>query len=130
MDVTGRPSVRRVVTRAKQDPDILAVMLFGSHARGEASASSDVDVCLLLVPGRVPRDAWTTKRLDYLAGTDLDLSIFQQLPLYVRTRVLKEGRVVYVRDEDALYELAIRTAKAWEDFRPIYRMYLDEIARG
>jgi hypothetical protein len=70
-----------------------------------------------------------SKRLDYLAGTDLDLSIFQQLPLYVRTRVLKEGRVVSVRDEDALYEVAIRTAKQWKDFRPIYRMYLDEVAR-
>src|SRR2546426_1519947 len=44
----------------------------------------------------------TRKRLDYLAEADLDLAIFQQIPLYVRSRVLKEGKVLFVRDEDRL----------------------------
>jgi len=35
--------------------------------------------------------------------------------------VLKEGAVLFVRDEDALYALAIRTARAFEDFRHIDR---------
>jgi hypothetical protein len=37
--------------------------------------------------------------------------------------------VVFVRDEDRLYELAIRTARAFEDFRPYYQRYLDAVAR-
>jgi predicted nucleotidyltransferase len=132
MDLSGRPAVRRLLERARRDPDVLGVMLFGSHARGEATEASDVDVCLLLFPGRVQPPAATEKKLDYLAdaAAGLDLAIFQELPLYVRTRVLKEGRVLFAADEDALYDLAIRTAKAWEDFRPIYRRYLDEVARG
>src|SRR2546425_12583328 len=72
----------------------------------------------------------TRKRLDYLAEADLDLAIFQLIPLYVRSRVLKEGKVLFLRDEDRLYAVAIRTVKAWEDFRHIHRMYLDAVARG
>ena len=47
----------------------------------------------------------------------------------MRSRILKEGAVLFVRDEDALYDVAIRTAKAWEDFRHIHREYLDQVAR-
>jgi predicted nucleotidyltransferase len=123
------PGVARVVTRAQGDPDVLAVILFGSRARGDATVASDFDVCLVLAsdPGSDFRAA--EKRLEYLAEADVDLAVFQQLPLNIRSRVLKDGSVLFVRDEDALYALAIRTARAWEDFRHIHRLYLDEVAR-
>jgi len=35
-----------------------------------------------------------------------------------------------VRDEEALYAVAFRTARAWEGFRHIHRQYLDEVSRG
>ncbi|MBI3078727.1 MAG: nucleotidyltransferase domain-containing protein [Deltaproteobacteria bacterium] len=109
---------------------MLAVLLFGSSARGEGVAASDVDVCVVLTPGSCPDEEFSHRRLDYLALAPLDLHIFQQLPLYLRCRVLKEGKVLFVRDEDALYELAFRTARAFERYKPIYREYLEEIARG
>ena len=124
------PAVAKLIARAERDTDVLAVMLFGSRARGEAGPESDFDVCLVLANGPATDADRTRKRLDYLAEADLDLAIFQQLPLYVRSRVLKEGRVLFVRDEDWLYDVAIRTVKAWEDFRHIHRMYLDAVARG
>jgi len=40
----------------------------------------------------------------------------------VRRRALKEGRVLFCRDEDTLYDLALGTAKAFEDFRPLYNL--------
>lgn len=124
------PAVARVVARAKNDADVLAVMLFGSRARGEAGPGSDFDVCLVLRAKPDADVAMARKRLDYLAEAQVDLAVFQQLPLRIRSRVLKEGVVLFVRDEDALYELAIRTAKAWEHFRHIHRMYLDAVALG
>jgi hypothetical protein len=45
-----------------------------------------------------------------MAGSDAaDVQVFQQLPLYVRSEILKEGRLVLVEDEAALYELVIET---------------------
>ncbi|MBI2238988.1 MAG: nucleotidyltransferase domain-containing protein [Actinobacteria bacterium] len=122
--VTYEP-LRRLLVRAEADPAVLAVLLFGSRARDEASNASDVDVCLVLRPeaGVSPSE----ERLRYLAEFDLDVHVFQELPLYIRSRVLKEGRVLLAKDEDALYELAIRTAKAFEDFKPQYRRYLEAV---
>jgi predicted nucleotidyltransferase len=124
------PAIARLVARAKGDPGVLAVILFGSRARGDASAASDYDVCLVLAaPSRSDLEAGQ-KRLDYLALGDLDVVLFHQLPLHVRSRVLRDGRVLFARDEDALYALAARTARAFEAFRHIHRGYLEAVARG
>jgi predicted nucleotidyltransferase len=128
MDQPKAISVNKLVAQASQDVDVLAVILFGSVARGEQTARSDVDICLVLTPERVrDKSVLSRKRLDYLSLFDLDVQIFQALPLYIRHRVLEEGQVLFVRDEDLLYEVAFRTAQAFEDFKPIYYRYLEQI---
>lgn len=115
--------------RAQADPDVLAVILFGSHARGEARPDSDVDVCLVLTSPR-NGDAGFRTRLAYSGAFDVDLALFHELPLHVRRRVAREGKVLFVRDEDRLYEIAIQAAREYEDFKHIQRAYLDAVARG
>jgi predicted nucleotidyltransferase len=129
MDGPSTPALRRILARAATDRDVLAVILFGSQARGDAWPASDLDLCLVLEPARPSGPDGSRKRLDYLAEADLDLAIFQLLPLHVRSRVLKEGKVLFVRDEDRLYDVAVRTARAFEGFRHHYRGYLDAVAR-
>ena len=118
----------RVIARAREDPGVLAVLLFGSAATGEVTPASDVDVCLVLRPGAT--EDMSRKRLEYLSAFDLDIHIFQQLPLYIRQRVLRDGRVVLSKDDDVLYEVAFRTVQAFEDFKHIYRDYLEAVQRA
>jgi uncharacterized protein len=130
MALSTQPTVQRVLDRARSDPAVLAVILFGSHARGEATAASDVDLCLVLASDSIPSLEMSRVRLAYLTAGAGDIVIFQQLPLHVKSRVLKEGKILFVGDEDALYAVAIRAARAFEGFRHRYRAYLDEVARG
>jgi predicted nucleotidyltransferase len=123
-------ALERLVAAARADQDVLAVILYGSQARGEAGAGSDVDVALVLANAtREPLEIGRVL-LRYASLGDADVQVFQRLPLYVQSRVLREGLVLFVRDEDALYEAAFRTVRAWELFRPRYEAYLAEVARG
>lgn len=90
-------TLERLLATAREDPDVLAVVLYGSRARGDAGPGSDTDVCLVLRDA-FPREELPRRALDYL-GFDLDLRIVQALPLPLRRRVL------FVRDEGALYDL-------------------------
>src|SRR5688500_9462555 len=121
--------LRDIVKRAEGDTVVLAVILFGSTARGERHHISDVDVCLVLAPGTYSPEASMEIRLQYLAASAADIQIFQHLPSYMRQRVLKDGEVLLCRDLDALYDVALRTVRAFADFKPLYDRYLDEIAR-
>jgi len=119
-----------LLARAERDPEVLAVILFGSRARGKDTPDSDIDICLVLEPRSYSDLELSKKKLDYLAEFDLDIQIYQQLPLYIRHRVLREGKVLFCRNEDKLYDLAFRTIREYEDFKHIYREYLEEIAHG
>ena len=125
----GEADLKRLLEKAAEDPEVLAVIQFGSTVRGEATASSDIDVCLVLRLEEADRLALSRKLLDY-ADLNLDLHVFGLVALYIRRRSLKEGRVLFCRDEDELYELAFRTAQPFEDYRLIYREYLEEVARA
>ena len=117
--------LQRLAIRAGEDPDVLAVLLFGSMGRSDVTPASDVDVCLVLQPQAGERTS--AKRLEYLAEFELDIQVFQQLPLYLRQRVLHEAQVLLCKDEAALYELAYRTVQAFEDFQHIYYDYLEAV---
>jgi predicted nucleotidyltransferase len=121
--------IEKLLAKARHDAEVLGVILFGSAARQEQTALSDVDLCLVMMPQPKPFEPATFlhKRLEYMKDFSLDVQIFQQLPLYVRRRVLKEGQVLFARNESLLHELAFRTAQAFEDFKHVYYRYLGEV---
>lgn len=106
----------------------MAIFLFGSAARNEACKESDVDICLVMEKRCYTPEELYQKRLSYLKLFDMDVQIFQQLPLYIRIRIIKEGKVLFCRDEDRLYEVVFRAIREFSDFEHIYRDYLKEVA--
>ena len=120
----------KIIERARADKDVLAVMVYGSRARGEGTPASDIDICLVLHSADYGRLELSQKKLEYLKSFDIDLQVYQQLPIYIKRRVLREGEILYCRNEDKLYEVAYRTAQEFEDFKHIYYNYLEEIERG
>ena len=111
-----------LVAEAKQDKDVLAVIVFGSHARGEKARDTDV---ALVLASSLSKLAASKKRLAYVSRfPKLDMHIFQQLPLYIRSRVLKEGKIKLCKDKDALFDIAYATVKEFEDFKPRYEMII------
>lgn len=124
------PVIDRLMEKVKTDEAVLAVILFGSKARGEETPSSDIDLSLVLWPEKNTKAEQMRVRMDYAGHSRLDVHVFQQLPLYIRSRVLKEGVVLVCKDLNVLYAVAYRTAQAYEDFKPIYRQYLEQVARA
>ena len=119
-------ALRRISEKAKDDKDVLAVMLFGSYARNEKF--SDIDVCIVLKPEKLESLFLSKKRLEYLAAfPNLDIQIFQQLPLYVKMRVLRDGKTIFCRNEDLLYDLSFSTVRQFEYFKPRYLSYLEGV---
>lgn len=128
MDCGKRKSIREIVGAARKDPDVLVVLLYGNVARGENSAASDIDLCLVLTPRVRSALELSQKKLEYTARFPFHVSIFQQLPLYVRQRVLRDGKVLYCLDTNTLYEVGFMTIREFGDFAHIYLDYLKEVA--
>ncbi len=113
----------------EKDKEVIAVLLFGSYARGEEYR--DIDICIVL-DKKYDNLTMSNKRIKYLSllPNKYDLHIFQQLPVYIRTRVMREGKVMFCKNEDKLYAIAISTIKEFDSFEKIYNIYLDKVKNG
>lgn len=107
-NITQEEVTNLVEKEVSKDKEILAAILFGSFPQ---EGFSDIDVCIVLYPGKYENLYLSEKKLDLMVALkDFDIQIFQQLPMYIRIRVLK-GIVIFCRDEKVLYEVAIQTIK-------------------
>ena len=120
---------------------VLFAYLFGSHARGTATARSDVDVAVYLADDSAPDD-----RLDLslrLAG-ELEracrigpieaLVVLNDARVALAGRILEERQVIYCRDEPARVRFESVTFRQFHDYElhaaPLRRQRLAAIARG
>ena len=112
---------------------VVLAYLFGSHARGQAWAHSDVDVAVLL-EGRPDNDRCFDMRLEAIGGlmgilhtNDVDVLILNQAPPALRYAVLRDGIILFCRDRQAMIEFRVRTLNEYLDFKPILKRHGDAI---
>ncbi len=102
------------------------IIFYGSAAEGATREESDIDLCI-----DYDAEDYESSKFRFRVLSELpdffDVQIFAQLPLYVRKEIFK-GRVIFCRDEDYLYEVAIETIKEFDDFKYRYYDYIGERA--
>ena len=95
--------LQTLVEMAKADGETEAILLFGSYARKEPNYR-DIDVAIVL---KDRKDA-ARKLMAYLkaanpnANLEIQVVIFNNLPLDMQRRVLNESKILYVSDKKAL----------------------------
>ena len=104
-------------------PKIEFVILYGSSLSSYQLEDSDVDICLYIDEERNKLSKIRLELLKKFNG-NLDIQIFQLLPLYVQIEVLK-GEILYMRREERLYEIANETIDEYEEFYPFYLDYIN-----
>jgi uncharacterized protein len=134
----GRPVAPDVETRLPrlveglvQDGRVDAIWLFGSRARQEADALSDVDVAVLArrdLDARALWNAqieWTTLAVDALGTDEVAVQVVNRLPAALRHGILHDARLLWASSEEAAADFTARTVKEYLDLKP----YLDRYDR-
>jgi predicted nucleotidyltransferase len=107
--------------------DVAAVYLFGSTARGTARDGSDIDVAVLFdaPPPRTlsgPRFV-IEGELEHARGKPVDLVVLNDAPVDLRTRVLRDGRLLVERNRSARIAFEVRTRNEAFDLEPVLARY-------
>jgi len=111
----------KLAAMAAADPNILALWLYGSRARGKARADSDYDLAVLFASS--PADELERRlqpellALDWqqlLACPALSVINIMQVPLPLAISVLEDNIVLYSRDDTARLLAEARLMSKWE----------------
>jgi uncharacterized protein len=111
-------------------PGIRVVWLYGSHARGDARADSDVDLALL-ADAPIGLDELLTLQSDLAAcvGTEVDLVDLWQADDVLRMQVIEHGRVLYERTSTDRARFEMQAASRYAHLNEERQEILDDVVR-
>ena len=83
--------------------DILAILLYGSVAKGEDTPQSDIDICLVSPLCKDKKSLLNEifRKLDVFSKK-YDVRFFEEMPLYIQINIIKSNKIIYSKD---VYEL-------------------------
>ncbi len=113
----------KIIGVIKSHPNVVAIYLFGSHAKGEATPLSDVDVAVILENPTPESEA----DIGSLTSPEIDVVLFHRLPLHIKYEVLKYGKEIFVRDEEKLLKIKLKVMREYLDTARMYRMISSEV---
>ncbi len=115
-----------LIEKIKEFPETLAIILFGSYAKGNAKGISDIDIAVVV---RNP-DKHTEAEIGSLYSPRFDVVLFHRLPLHIQFEVLKHGKEIFCRDEKSLLEIKRKVLREYLEVSHMYerirRMVLHE----
>ncbi len=111
--------------------DIAFAFLFGSSARGEMTAFSDVDIAIFFIGSiNFHRIYDLREDLSEVAGVEADVVVLNDASPVIRMQVLKKGKLLSNRDRRAYHEFFMNTVKEYDDLKRNRKEIEDKILRG
>ena len=110
--------------------EVQFAVLFGSLAKGTANKLSDIDVAVMVVPNfkdTFPYGYQATLTADLmqeLRRNDVDVVILNKAPIALRYQVLRYGKFIYIRDEQARIQFQIDTINRYRKPRESSRIHV------
>jgi len=112
-----------VLARAFPACRVQGVWLFGSHARGEATPRSDVDIAVLADRRLDPMDLGAAAtELERIAGARVDLVDLRSAPGLLRVQATHEGRLLAAPERFEADLFATHAISDYAAFGPNRRM--------
>jgi predicted nucleotidyltransferase len=119
-------ALRDIAEVCRRHPGLQLAVVFGSRARGDATAVSDWDVAYL-ADERLDRDALLSDLVRVLDTDHVDLVDLDRAGGLVRFRVARDGQVVFEAEPDAFARFWLEAVDFWCDAGPVIRAGYEDV---
>ena len=110
-----RENIDKVVEDLKKYPEVIAIILYGSYAKGKEKPLSDIDIAVIL------KDQNLEAEVSSFSSNILDVVPFHRLPLYIQFEVLKYGKVLFSRDREYFMDVKKKTLRDYLEMSYLYK---------
>ena len=119
---------------ATAPPEIVAVYLYGSRARGTATARSDVDLAVLYStppPSSLEGQPFDIEaELERGLGVPVEIVVLNEAPVDLVHRVLRDGILLLDRDRSRRIRFEVKARNEYFDLQPHLARYRDARRSG
>jgi hypothetical protein len=113
----------------EEHEEIQFAILFGSLTKGTANKMSDVDIAVMVDPKfdkTFPYGYQAELIADFmriLKRNDVDVVILNDAKILLKHQILRYGKFIYIRDEQARIQFQIDTINQYEDYKVLYGVH-------
>lgn len=132
MEYRDFPQIEKAVKETlRTQKGVLFGYLFGSMVTGNTRKGSDVDIAVYLSPEIKQR--FFDIRLDLLEKftrafrREADVVILNTAAPFVKYVVLKEGKLIFERDQNARIDFELKALNEYFDYKPVLKQYRDRL---
>lgn len=109
------------------DPNVVAVYVFGSQARGTARPTSDVDLGVLYrrppAPTLMDQPFELQAELESALRVPVDLVVMNTAPVDLVHRILRDGKLLLEKDKSARIAFEVKARNQYFDLLPVLEQY-------
>lgn len=113
---TEQKLINSIANELKKLKEVQTIFLFGSYSRGQQKPISDIDICV--ITDKIISDEMKSMISSH-SSRKIDVSLFWSLPPLVRYAVLREGKMLFNRNQAFIHETIVETMSEFLDFRHI-----------
>ncbi|MDD5621294.1 MAG: nucleotidyltransferase domain-containing protein [Candidatus Pacebacteria bacterium] len=119
--------IKQIESVSKKRKEIILSYLFGSFALGTTNRNSDVDIAIYLDSKKV-KDLFDArlmliKEFSQALKKDVDVVVLNTAKPFLKYVIIKEGKLVFQRDEGLKIDFEVKTLNEYFDFKPYMEMY-------
>ncbi|OGD86204.1 hypothetical protein A2164_02020 [Candidatus Curtissbacteria bacterium RBG_13_35_7] len=128
---------KTIIDYFSKKPEVAAVYLYGSYARGEANINSDIDLAILVTNKKkysgfgIPQVVFAAE-LKKLTGKEVEIQDLGVCRVDFAHRVLAEGELLISNNQKARIQFEEKTLRVYFDLKPAldeYYQYLSKITK-
>ncbi len=120
--------MKKVREQLKKDKGVMLGYLFGSYAKNTQNILSDLDFALLLEEEN--EDLKNNKKMEHLGKlieifkkNEVDLVILNDAPIFFQFVIIKEGKLIFSRDEKTRINYETSVIRNYLDIKPLHDYY-------
>lgn len=117
--------LKKLIDDLKRKEEVSGVYLFGSYANNSEKPLSDIDIAVILkdINPEIEAD------IGSMYSSDIDLVLFHRLPLHIKFEVFKNGKELFIKDENYILNLKLSVLREYLDTVHMYENIKKEILR-
>lgn len=120
-------SIKDILSRVLAEYPVAFAYIFGSRAAGQAHRESDMDIAVGFSKPVTDEIFYEIFNRLYsglgIPSEKLDLKNFAELPLALRFRVIRDGKLLYIKDQKTHRDMATRTLDFYHDNYPVMQKF-------
>lgn len=114
--IKNMKEISNLIEIIEEIPQVIAIIIFGSYAKGNHKSISDIDIAVILENPSIELEA----EVGSLYSSKIDLVLFHKLPLYIKYEVFKYGEKLFCKDYNKLLEIEREVLRKYLEMSSMY----------